>query len=108
VPSAFGFFAANCQNQRAIHFKGRNRGASRFRQADQSNTIPPKVVIPAMAPRVEQTNLATGFRVISRLPRFLSQRTGNAGQGEVVQRSSTTLGGRNDVVNVESGFLTSL
>ena len=91
-----------------VHLQCVHCGPSDCRHSKYLGALQAKMCLPIVAARIEHRALLPGNRVGHSLSCRFSQRTRNAGQGQVFGRGWTSGRFRNDVINVEGCFLRKL
>lgn len=71
----------NCQHRFAIQVKGCNGRSSCRCQSNHFYTIPGKMLLPVLLPRIKHRNRFTCLQILKLLPRPLTERTGYASKG---------------------------
>ncbi len=100
--------STNAQNQWPVHRQRLDGRSSDHRATGDSDTLPPEVIDPDVTPWVEETYFDTSPRVAGALPGPLSKRTRNTSQRQILSVGRPERTERQDVVDVEGGFLTFL
>jgi hypothetical protein len=108
VTSQPRFFASDGKNQSPIHLQGIHCGSAYCSQPHQVNAIPMKMIFPIILARVIKSNILTTQRIGCGLAGRLTQRAGHTSQCQVFRESFATNRNRNDMVNMECGFLSLL
>ncbi len=108
MSAAGDFLAANGEDQRAIELQSRNSCAAGWSEWDYLFAIPAKMLGPSFRPRIEQRNFCPGFRISGCLLGGLAQRTGNAGQRQILDNGLTTDCAGQHVVNMKRCFPSNL
>jgi hypothetical protein len=103
-----GLLLPNSEDQRPVHVQGGGRGPARRSQPDHPHPVPPEVFDPPLGSWVEDRGVNPRLRVGRRLPGPLAQGARYAGQGEVVECGRAVGSARDDVIDVERGFLSEL
>lgn len=75
MSSSFHFLSPNCQNQGPVHFESFNSRSSDGSLSYEINSIPAKVLVPIVLPRIEQMHFFARPRVNRDLPGLFSPRT---------------------------------
>jgi hypothetical protein len=79
IPASEDFLPTDFDGERAVHCEQLHRSAAYRRVPDNQNAFDPKVLAPAVRPRIEHGGRLPGVRVASRGARPFSQRTRDAG-----------------------------
>jgi len=101
----FHLFASNGQDQGTVHSQRYNGRSTRGRQANHGSALPSKMIGPTLASRMEERHPATSRRINRRPASFLAQRTGYAGESQIVRGGRAAAASWNDMVDVECSFL---
>jgi hypothetical protein len=99
------FRRSDRQDGGSIEIQGIHRGPASGSSANQSQTLPGEMVLPALLPRIEDPDRPACFGIYSQFASAFPQGAGDAGQCEVIGNRRTTRRHWNDMVNVEAGFL---
>src|SRR5688500_8690744 len=67
-------FAADGQNQRAIHVQRFDGRAANRGQTHETNPLPCEVVLPSISPRIEEGHISATLRIHRRLTCSLAER----------------------------------
>lgn len=102
------FLLTDGNNQRPVYLQGLDRRAAGCGTPEQEGALPAEVVVPQVAPRMEEGDLLTTLRVDGSLTGCLAKRARNTGEGEIVAGVGTASGHRHDVVDVKGCFLSQL
>ena len=105
MPSAKYLFRPDANNRRPVHPQGGNRGSTRRGSSDYFNSIPPKVIVPKLLPRMIQGCRALALGIDGDLACFLAQRTGHARQGEIRLVGRSASSARHNVIDMKACFL---
>jgi len=108
MPIPGSLLSPNGLGHRTVKLQGSQGGPSCGADSHDSDTAPPEMGPPGIAARIEQRNLGSGLRISAGLPCALSERGGNTGQCEVVERRSAAGVDRHHMINVEGRLLASL
>ena len=103
-----GFFLSDRLRDGPVQFQSQNGGASSGAEAYQTHPAPAKMKPPRVAARIEQRRCRARERVGRGLPCALAERTGNAGESQVVESGFAASQNRNHVVGVKGRFLARL
>jgi hypothetical protein len=103
--SAELLFRANVQGMTAIELQRLRCGAPGRCGPKNFYAAERKVIVPSVEAGIKYWNVRTGFRVSGCFPRRFPQGTGHTGKRKVFHRGGAAGGLRNDMVNVEAGFL---
>lgn len=102
------FLLTDGNHQGPVHLQGPDRRAAGGGAPKQEGALPAEVVVPQVAPRMEEGGLLTTLRVDGSLTGGLAKRARNTGEGEIVAGVGTASGHRHDVVDMKGRFLTQL
>ena len=105
MPAKARFLSANFLSDESIETQSIDSCPAHRTDAHSTHAIPAEVQPPRIAARVEKSNVLARARINRALPRALAQGTGNASQRQIGQERSAAGVKRNNMVNVESGFL---
>src|SRR5438105_619292 len=105
MSSPQSFFPPNPQDARAVHFQQLDCGAPLGCLANKNNALPRKVRFPDVPSRIVEGNVLAGEEIKRRPPAFLSKRTINTGQREILSNGLPAIEFGDDVINVEGSFL---
>lgn len=105
MPSAQSLFQSCGENVWAIHLQCFNCRPRYWRKSDKRHSVPAEVFSPVVPSRVEQRSFQTGRRIDGSLPCALAQGTSDTRQSQILQSGRTAGRARNNVVDVEGGFL---
>lgn len=108
MPASGALLLADGDDQGPVHRQCLNGRAAGCGAAQQARALPTEVVVPQVAPRVEEGDAITTGRVDGSLPRGLTQRARNAGEGEIVGGVRPASVHRHDMVDVKGRFLAEL
>jgi len=106
MPSEYRLLRAHLQKFGTIDIESSDCSAPNRTQTDKLQSVPPKVKPPGISTRIKQANCPTRLRINYFLPRSLAQRTGDAGQRQIVQGGRTASYLWNYVVNMKCCVLT--
>jgi hypothetical protein len=102
------FLLADGDDQGPIHLQGLKRRAAGCGAPEQARALPAEVVVPQVAPRMQEGDVLSTHRVDGGLTCSLAQRARNTSEGEIVAGVLTASYHRHDVVDMKGRFLTQL
>ena len=102
------FLLANGLSEEAIEFQSIGGRPPDWTDAHRTHSVPAEVQPPRIAARVKKSNVFSRAQINRALPRAFAQRTGDTGQSQIDQQSIPAGVKRNNVIDVESGFLSDL
>ena len=108
MPAKARFLSANFLSDESIETQSIDGRPARRTDAHSTHAVPAEVQPPRVAARIEKSNVLARARINRTLPRALAQGTGNASQRQIGQERTAAGVKRNNMVDVESGFLSDL
>lgn len=105
MPLVRSFFQTDGLGDEAVHSQRIYRCPACWTKSHHPHVVPAEVKSPRISARVEQRRVPAGARVNGHLPRAFSQRTGNAGQRQILEGTLPSGRDGHNVVDVEDGFL---
>jgi hypothetical protein len=91
-----------CDVPSTVHLQGHHRGATNRRDSDDCRAfIDAKVLLPHVATRIDQSNLSSAFRVLTRLKSRLTAIAGVASQRKIVESIGADVRLREDMLHLK-------
>lgn len=108
MAASLGFLLANPYRDGPVHHQGSNRRTACFGDPDDLTAIPTKMQIPEVTPWIKQARGHVRERINPMNTRRLSQRTGDTGLRQILQKRHAAQADRMDVIDMKNRLLTFL